>query len=506
MAASTASSSYAHADGALSPSATSSIAGSSTLYSATGSSSTATATTATSPTDQLRETFTRRIRSLAYLKRSLRGQTTWFSTIQLDPDELASYFDNDRMHKRTLRYSLLGLSLSSILEFSNPSDLARAIVSLLNELESYTDDSIVALTSGAGAANFGGQRPKMRSFFKTGKQTLKRSTVAQAISEFGTMDSGMGPASTLAGNSEQSSYLMAPNIPFQLDFFQTFFTLCDILTEVYYKVLSFLPRDNSGLDASAPNYGTFGRASSPPTSISNQANQDHDRSGSISQAFSTAVAMGDAQSEAGASINGMTQELLLKADAKIKKVINTQVKDIDGFARQMIKDELASLDPLMKDLGLDSSSNSALPPSSAVRATFANTGQSSSSGLPTSSASALPFGLTNQPPSTQPSANASASSTTPSKLSNLVTASQFRRATGGSGANNIKQAPLPDSSHYGHHHFNLAQNNTTAGSANVEAGNGLITSRSGKLKRIASGTDRDQDSAGSASVSPNKQQ
>ncbi|GAC93591.1 hypothetical protein PHSY_001156 [Pseudozyma hubeiensis SY62] len=504
MAASTASSSYAHADGALSSSATSSIAGSSTLYSATGSSSTATATTASSPTDQLRETFTRRIGSLAYLKRSLRGQTTWFSTIQLDPDELASYFDNDRMHKRTLRYSLLGLSLSSILELSNPSDLARAIVSLLNELESYTDDSIAALTSGAGATNFGGQRPKMRSLFKTGKQTLKRSTVAQAISEFGTMDSGIAAASMSAGSSEQSSYLMAPNIPFQLDFFQTFFTLCDILTEIYYKMLSFLPRDNSGLDGSTSNYGTFGRASSPPTSISNQGNQDHDRPGSISQAFSSAAAMGDAQNEAGASINGMTQELLLKADAKIKKVINTQVKDIDGFARQMIKDELASLDPLMKELGLETASNSAVPPSSAVRATLANTGQSSSSGLPTSSASALPFGFTNQPSSTQPSANAPASNTTPSKLSNLVTASQFRRATGG--ANTVKPAPIPDSSHHGHHHFNLGPNNTTAGTANVEAGNGLITSRSAKLKRIASGTERDHDAAGSASVSPNKQQ
>ncbi|CDR98795.1 hypothetical protein [Sporisorium scitamineum] len=371
----------------LSPSTTSSFAGTSTLHSVASSSSSSYPTSYThslSGTDHLRDVFHKRIHSLVYLKRSLQGQTTWFQTVQLSPAELASLFDNARMHKRTLRYSLLGLSLSSILEIANPSDLARVIVSLINELEGYTDDNIAALTSGTGAANFGGQRPKMRSFFKSGKQSLKRSTAAQAISEFGMLDSNIGPASTLGASNEQTSYLMAPNIPFQLDFFQTFFTLCDILTEIYYKMLSFLPRDavGHGADATAQNHGTFPRASSPPTSASGNTSQDQDRTGSISRSFSTAAgatAGGDAYADSNGDksgfataatpvISGMTQELLLKADAKIKKVVNAQVKDIDVVARQAIKDELASLDPLMKDLGLDTTA-SANPSSSSLAST-----------------------------------------------------------------------------------------------------------------------------------------
>lgn len=490
--------------------------------------------------------FTKRIRSLVYLKRTLQGQSAWFQVVQLKPNELASVYDNDRMHKRTLRYSLLGLSLSGILEIANPSDLARAVVSLVNELEGCTDDNLAALTSGPSAANFGAQRPKMRSFFKSGKQSLKRSTAAQAISEFGMLDSNMGPASTSTGSNEQASYLMAPNIPFQLDFFQTFFTLCDMLTEVYHKMLSFLPRDAAGhgADATTQSYGTFPRASSPPISVpaSGHASQDQEsRTGSISQAFSTATAndtytdssvdkTGFA-SAAAPVISGMTQELLLKADAKIKKVINAQVKDIDNFARQAIKDELASLDPLMKDLGLDTpagSANSAslsLVSTSRTTSAFTSTIPTSSSGgghgggssgLPTSSTSSLPFGFPGQPSSSAalPSSSATAHS---SRLTNIVPASSlpshFRRAK----PDVVRTSQ--DSAHHGHHQFNLASLSGGTGvsgsedAAETPGGIGsLIRSRSGRLRSIVS-SDKDargEDASvpvypGSAGTSPIKE-
>lgn len=512
MAASTSSSLHGHGDITLSPSATASIAGSSTLYSAAPPS-----TTSLTGTDYLRDLFNKRIRSLFQLKCSLQGQRTWLQTVQLDPAELAAAFDNDRMHKRTLRYSLLGLSLSSILEMSNPSDMARAIVSLINELDSYTDDNIVSLTSGSGAASFGAQRPKMRSFFKTGKQTLKRSTAAQAISEFGAMDSSMGPASTLAAN-EQNSYLMAPNIPFQLDFFHTFFTLCDMLTEIYYKMLSFLPRDVSvgySGNPDASTTGTFGRASSPPTSASGNTSQEFDRNGSISQAFAAAgleshiEASSDnkpplpSNTTSAPVISAMTQELLLKADAKIKKTIHTQVKDIDVVARQMIKDELSSLDPLLKDLGLDASggntSSTWQPSSSVMGASSITTKGSSGSGLPTSSTSSLPFGFSQSSSSSTSHSTLASNAGAGSKLSNLVTGSSlpshFRR----------QQQPPKDtrtsheSNHHGHHQFNLATmgNDLNAGGNDSSGGGGigsLIRSRSGKLRVMSS--DRPPSSGG----------
>ena len=365
--------------------------------------------------DSLHDTFTKRIRSLTHLKRSLRGSSTWFSTIQLSPTELAAAFDNDRMSKRTLRYFLLGLSLSSVLEIGNPSDLARAVISLIGELEACTDEQIAAMTSGAGAGNFGaGQRLKVKSFFKTGKQSLKRSTAAQAISEFGTIDS-IGPATT--GTNEQSSYLMAPNMPFQMDFSQTFFTLCDILAEVYYKMLSFLPKEPKEATAEG-SYATFPRAASPASTAEHEL-------GSISQALSTDT------DTAATAISSMSQELLLKADARIKKIINAQVKDIDNFARQAIKDELASLDPLMKEVAVDSTSS--LPQSQA------SSKASSTTGLPNTT-STLPFTFT------QPSSTSSAASTPSKSFVN----SHFRRS--------VKQDPTRTSqdSHHGHHQFHLS--------------------------------------------------
>lgn len=81
-----------------------------------------------------------------------------------------------------------------------------------------------------------------------------------------------------------------PLQPFQLDFFQVFFTLCDVLTELYYKFLSFLSASEHQSDTT------------------------------------------------------LTQELLLKADTRVRKILATQVKEIDVLARQLIKDEIAGLD------------------------------------------------------------------------------------------------------------------------------------------------------------------
>ncbi|SNX84334.1 uncharacterized protein MEPE_03043 [Melanopsichium pennsylvanicum] len=515
MAASTSSMVYRHgqrdADSIVSPSAASSIAGPSSLYSA-ASTATSPSTTSLSATDHLRETFIKRIRSLTYLKRSLQSQQMWFSTISLSPAELSHAFDNDRMAKRTLRYSLLGLSLSSILELSNPSDMARAIVSLINELDGYTDEHVAALTTGTGSANFGTQRPRMRNLFKSGKQTLKRSTAAQAISEFGAMDSNMiGPSSALTaqggGHGEPNSYLMAPNIPFGLDFFQIFFTLCDMLTEVYYKMLSFLPREATHYVVDA---GTLGRAGSPPTSASRHASGEHDRAGSISQALSS-VGMDESSDKAGMTptvISGMTQELLLKADAKIRKTMNAQVKDIDTLAQRLIKDELSTLDPLMKDLGLDNSTPNSAFFSSNGRGGVAPSVQSATSsnisnGLPSSSTSSIPFGFSSQ------SSNTTSHSTQPSIASTAATSSKFSSLVSGSGLpSHFRKTKTDvqssqDSAHHGHHQFNLASTETTSGRSGVDengvlsqGGEGmggigsLIRSRSGRLRRVMSGEGR----------------
>ncbi|KAH9978491.1 hypothetical protein BJV74DRAFT_135752 [Russula compacta] len=44
-------------------------------------------------------------------------------------------------------------------------------------------------------------------------------------------------------------------------------------------------------------------------------------------------------------------ELVLKVDSRFKKIISMLLKDLDEFARNCVKDELASLDPLLRDVG-----------------------------------------------------------------------------------------------------------------------------------------------------------
>lgn len=83
------------------------------------------------------------------------------------------------------------------------------------------------------------------------------------------------------------SYLIVPNTPFDLDYFQTFNTLCDILVEVYSKLL-------------------FGAQQCSPTVL----------------------------------------ETVIKIDAKLKKILTLVTKELDSLARKAIKEELMALDPL----------------------------------------------------------------------------------------------------------------------------------------------------------------
>ncbi|CAO3620072.1 unnamed protein product [Cunninghamella echinulata] len=84
-------------------------------------------------------------------------------------------------------------------------------------------------------------------------------------------------------------YLMVPHVPYELNYFEIFFTLCDALMEVYQKFLN-------GIE-------------------SNQCTQSY-------------------------------FELVLKCDGKIKKLFSMITKELDALARNAIKDELKLIDPL----------------------------------------------------------------------------------------------------------------------------------------------------------------
>ncbi|RUS32147.1 hypothetical protein BC938DRAFT_476168 [Jimgerdemannia flammicorona] len=94
---------------------------------------------------------------------------------------------------------------------------------------------------------------------------------------------------TSSANPDRRTTTLTLRQPFELDYIQTFFTLCDILCEVYHKLLM---NTNGGV---------------------------------CTQPFC---------------------ELVLKIDGRFKKIISLITKELDALARNAIREELETIDPL----------------------------------------------------------------------------------------------------------------------------------------------------------------
>ncbi|CEI94488.1 hypothetical protein RMCBS344292_08698 [Rhizopus microsporus] len=156
-------------------------------------------------------------------------------------------YPNSKMAKRTYNFYALGLSLGTILDITNPLDYIKALNQIMLEFERHTNDD---------------SKQKMKNIFR------KKTDHSDNASDYG--------------------YLILPHIPFEMDYFETFFTLVDIVAEAYYKLL----------------VGTEGPI--------------------CTQAFF---------------------ELVLKCDGKFKKIVSMVTKELDIIAREAIKDELRMIDP-----------------------------------------------------------------------------------------------------------------------------------------------------------------
>ncbi|KAI8368184.1 uncharacterized protein BYT42DRAFT_121021 [Radiomyces spectabilis] len=89
--------------------------------------------------------------------------------------------------------------------------------------------------------------------------------------------------------SNDFTHLLLPHVPFELDYLETFYSFSDIIVEAYQKLLS-------GMDSSSCTQSYF--------------------------------------------------ELVLKCDAKVKKIMSVVTKELDTIARNAIKEELKLIDPL----------------------------------------------------------------------------------------------------------------------------------------------------------------
>ncbi|GLB35439.1 hypothetical protein LshimejAT787_0210040 [Lyophyllum shimeji] len=319
--------------------------------------------------EYLRDLVQKRIITLTYLRNIHEGRSHWFHTILISRADLEREFSNSNpdMKRRTYRFAILGLSLSNLLDINQPQDLLRGLMNTISEYDQSKDD---------------GDKSKMRQ-----PKRLFRPKIGKR---------GGGGYTEYAGSSMDSdtSYLMTPHMPFSLDYHQTLLSLLDVLSEVYNKISKILgpspfPHSSqhmmgplgllsphpgvsylfSGDNTAVPNpnaypvpYNNNNSSQGSPYSTSNASDE---MSSSLWSIANASVGMGGGPGGAGSFMYGgalgspppswsaTMGELVLKIDGKFKKITSALLKELDAFARNGIKDELASLDPLLRNLKVD---------------------------------------------------------------------------------------------------------------------------------------------------------
>ncbi|KZO95751.1 hypothetical protein CALVIDRAFT_555511 [Calocera viscosa TUFC12733] len=330
--------------------------------------------------DLLRDMVAKRMKTFTFLKSVHEGKGHWLQSIQFTRQELDKEFDNVRMRKRTHRFHVLGLSLSSLWDISTPNDFLRALLAILDEFDRFQDD-----------VNY---KPKMRNLFRGGSSKQPRKGSASEVSNPPYADFFL-----------DGSILVTPPFPFPLDYSQTLYTLYDILLETYHKMYRFLgpsilPSSHAPAfslrSASNPLPSARSRAYSTPSEdglpsvpagggmialisplpietetfseslgiplaagspVEATFRTPQPRQGSVTSSsgayYPTGVGPSGMGLPYGPGLPPMPEspppfspqmaDQIMRIDAKIKKIWQPIVKELDAMAREIIKQELAML-------------------------------------------------------------------------------------------------------------------------------------------------------------------
>ncbi|KAI6009382.1 hypothetical protein F5J12DRAFT_823200 [Pisolithus orientalis] len=272
--------------------------------------------------EYLRDLVQKRIITLTYMRTVHEGRSDWFHTIMMSRTELDKVFNNITMKKRTHRFATLAMSLSNLLDIPQAQDYLRGLLNTMNEYDQAKEEP---------------DKPKIRLF-----------RPKAAFAEYNVPFS----------DGTEASYLVSPHIPFPLDYHQTLLSLLDVISEVYNKISRILgpsPFSNSGqhmmgpLGLLAPHPGVS-YLFSGQDSLQRPTDDGDGSLWGIANAHITSHGYGGAMGSPPPSWTPALGDTLLKVDAKFKKITSTLLKELDAVARNGIKDELASLDPLLRNV------------------------------------------------------------------------------------------------------------------------------------------------------------
>ncbi|KAG2114815.1 uncharacterized protein F5147DRAFT_433129 [Suillus discolor] len=277
--------------------------------------------------EYLRDLVQKRIITLTYMRNVHEGRSHWFHTIMMSRTELDKAFNNLVMRKRTYRFAILAMSLSNLLDIPQVQDFLRGLMNTMNEYDQAREEP--------------DRQPKIRLF---------RSKVAKRQA-----GGGFAEYTVPYADGSETSYLVSPHIPFPLDYHQTLLSLLDVISEVYNKISRILgpsPFPNSGqhmmgpLGLLAPHPGVSYLFSGADSNVK----QMDDGDSSLWGIANVHGGYGGALGSPPPSWTPGMGDMLLKVDTKFKKITSALLKELDEVARNGIKDELTSLDPLLRNV------------------------------------------------------------------------------------------------------------------------------------------------------------
>lgn len=227
-----------------------------------------------------------------------------------------------RLARRTQSLLLLGLSLPFVLDPNRDSlpDYLRAFSALLSEFDSYT-----TLHPPEGGSSSALSRARIPQMFKRAPTKGRRGSSADALltsphsaqedprSAGSSGSSGLPVSATWTSfpavtqehdllPGEEYQYLLTPSLPFDADYFETFATLCEVLSECYRHITGLLDKQ-----------------------------------------------MADSNEKDGGGVNWSgVADLFGKVDAKVKKIILAGlVREFEDASKQGIRSELAGVGKLV---------------------------------------------------------------------------------------------------------------------------------------------------------------
>lgn len=157
----------------------------------------------------------KRVDNLDYIRRVHEGKVFWLNCVKITPQDIEQYYHPQTLQKRVQQWFYMGVSIAPLLQLENGYHFIRSCAQLMEEYEYHFSNVAVQ-----------------------GMKILKALTVSSTEDDEETnINRPIKPVINKVGGTVVYEFLRTPNIPCVLDYCQVVFSLCDILTFVYRKLM-----------------------------------------------------------------------------------------------------------------------------------------------------------------------------------------------------------------------------------------------------------------------------